>query len=931
VFAGGVARWLGVSVERAPELDRAMLTSVPYAMKAAEAESLAGHAASDFVTQEQLAALSAPAGSPAPAFRPETGGTVTGSGTDGTVPLWTGALTQGNSEIVQVGSDIGINEATPTAMLDVGGSENVQGVLGLPAYATATTTAGWRSQLVQFVASAWSTTTNAPVAPTFKLFVDPEANNTATPSGALEFQYQLGSNIANVLAIGSTGLISFAPGQTFPETIKSVSATSPVTAATTAGAVTVGLNTTALETTLNSVYAQLGAANTFTKPITFAPGQTFPGGTGGGTITGITTTSPLTGSGTSGSVALGLNTGALLPAITPPLETTFNTIYPQLSAQNSFTNNNAFSGTISSQGTLNLVSPGVTSSFAPNLNSALLELSANAYNSTEGIPEALNFGWQAVATGGNTGSPGANLELLYGSGSTQPAATGLSIAPSGVVTFASGQTFPGGGGGGGITGITTSSPLTGSGTSGTVNLGLNASVLETTLDAVYPQLNAANTFSTAQTVTTSAVTGLSVAATGGSSTGVSGSGNSYGVYGTSGYTGVYGQSTSGGVGVYGAGAIGVQANGTANGVRSSSSSPGGASVSSDDTSGSGAGVLGASGTVPAVQAGAGVQGSGPNYGVYGAASSNTGIGVAGVSGTSFGVYGDSITPAAGVAGVFGFTSAEHSSNYAISAGNSTWAGVWADTTGTYDPTGNSDPVALVATADDTIAGFFYNNSQFNPTVSAYNSYSGGPTGLFKILRATGSGGTCGIGSGGDLSCTGRMKALVSVGGGARKVETYAMQSPENWMEDFGSGVLQEGVAVIKIDPAFAETVSETADYHVFLTPKADSKGLYVFNETATSFEVRESSGGTSSLSFDYRVVAKRRGYEAQRLTDVTERFNAETARAMPSKATGAPRDPSPQRLSLGTPGTQGTARELPRIHPGALTVGAGHPAPAIHP
>jgi hypothetical protein len=39
--------------------------------------------------------------------------------------------------------------------------------------------------------------------------------------------------------------------------------------------------------------------------------------------------------------------------------------------------------------------------------------------------------------------------------------------------------------------------------------------------------------------------------------------------------------------------------------------------------------------------------------------------------------------------------------------------------------------------------------------------------------------------------------------------------------------------------------------------------------------VRESGGGTSSLSFDYRIVGKRRGYEAQRLVDVTEDFNAE--------------------------------------------------------
>ena len=115
------------------------------------------------------------------------------------------------------------------------------------------------------------------------------------------------------------------------------------------------------------------------------------------------------------------------------------------------------------------------------------------------------------------------------------------------------------------------------------------------------------------------------------------------------------------------------------------------------------------------------------------------------------------------------------------------------------------------------------------------------------------------------------------------------------MEDFGTGTLQRGVATVKIDPAFAETVSNSADYHVFLTPRGDSRGLYVINATPTSFEVRESGGGTSSLSFDYRVVARRRGYEAQRLRDVTESFNQAKARAnQPDMPRLGPMVPSPQ-------------------------------------
>jgi len=154
-FSGGLARWLGISVEQSTELDRVLLASVPYAMKSADAEALAGHAASDFVTQQQLAQLAqdGQSGSGALNVQPDTSGTVTGSGTAGTVPLWTGTLTQGNSKIVQVGSDIGINEATPGSTLDVGGTATIrgattiEGTTTLPPVAPATTTSGYGSQL----------------------------------------------------------------------------------------------------------------------------------------------------------------------------------------------------------------------------------------------------------------------------------------------------------------------------------------------------------------------------------------------------------------------------------------------------------------------------------------------------------------------------------------------------------------------------------------------------------------------------------------------------------------------------------------------------------------------------------------------------------------------------------------------------------------
>jgi hypothetical protein len=132
------------------------------------------------------------------------------------------------------------------------------------------------------------------------------------------------------------------------------------------------------------------------------------------------------------------------------------------------------------------------------------------------------------------------------------------------------------------------------------------------------------------------------------------------------------------------------------------------------------------------------------------------------------------------------------------------------------------------------------------------------------------GGYCTVDVNGNLKCSGTISDVVKLEDGSRKVALHSIESPENWFEDFGSGQLSNGAAVVSLEPTFAQTVNTSVDYHVFLTPKGDSRGLYVTNETATSFEVREQGGGTSSIAFDYRIVAKRKGFENVRLEDKTK-------------------------------------------------------------
>jgi hypothetical protein len=51
------------------------------------------------------------------------------------------------------------------------------------------------------------------------------------------------------------------------------------------------------------------------------------------------------------------------------------------------------------------------------------------------------------------------------------------------------------------------------------------------------------------------------------------------------------------------------------------------------------------------------------------------------------------------------------------------------------------------------------------------------------------------------------------------------------------------------------------------------------------FEVHELGGGTSTIGFDYRIMAKRTGHEGEHLVDVQER----KARACAEQAAKAPK------------------------------------------
>lgn len=120
---------------------------------------------------------------------------------------------------------------------------------------------------------------------------------------------------------------------------------------------------------------------------------------------------------------------------------------------------------------------------------------------------------------------------------------------------------------------------------------------------------------------------------------------------------------------------------------------------------------------------------------------------------------------------------------------------------------------------------------------------------------------------GNTWAPGSKSALVKTASHGRRL-LYAMESAEVWFEDLGTARLTNGEATVTFDPIFAETVNLEEDYHVFVTPLAQEPViLFVTAKTSAGFTVRGVTldGKPAQCSFDYRVVAKRLGYEHLRL------------------------------------------------------------------
>jgi hypothetical protein len=175
-----------------------------------------------------------------------------------------------------------------------------------------------------------------------------------------------------------------------------------------------------------------------------------------------------------------------------------------------------------------------------------------------------------------------------------------------------------------------------------------------------------------------------------------------------------------------------------------------------------------------------------------------------------------------------------------------------------------------------------------------------------VYGETGSKTGFGVFCSGNFAATGTKAAAVPFPDGTVRA-LYCVESPECWFEDFGSAQLVDGVVQVPLDPDFAATV-RTDQYYVFVEPEADCHGLYVTAKDSQGFTVRELQGGTATIPFSYRVVARRKDVEAPRFAEVD----------LPSRLS-TPADRRPARGGDGV-------RTRKRVGGGMLDAAASRPA-----
>jgi len=188
-----------------------------------------------------------------------------GSGKTNFITMWLNSTTLGSSKVFQTAT----------------GATAFGSTLSMPSLGTATTAAGFNSQVFDSAASVFSHSAGVPTTAHFQWLTEPVGNNTATPSGKFNLRFALGTgapvetgvSFSNAGAITAKRLVSTVTTGTAPFTVTSTTQVP-------------NLNVSFLGGLGASAYARLAAANTFTGSQSVIGNLSATGNITGGSFSG---------------------------------------------------------------------------------------------------------------------------------------------------------------------------------------------------------------------------------------------------------------------------------------------------------------------------------------------------------------------------------------------------------------------------------------------------------------------------------------------------------------------------------------------------------------------------------------------------------------------------------------------------------------------
>jgi hypothetical protein len=495
IFAAGEAHWLGVRPDGQPEQPRILLLSVAYALKAADSDMLGGRPASAFVladsqdspAQQASNAASGPSlqagpwaaipfAASLPQVQPPPAScaaiTSDGTATANHLSKFTTPCNLENSAIFESGGNVGIGNANPAGPLDVSGNAFFRGPLSAEGGAVmtpsgvATTTQAYISNPFDQEVSVFNATLLRSTDYLFRWQGEPVGNNTTNTGATLHLLYGVPGHVEETgLSLAKTGILTFAPGQTFPGlgTVTSIATGTGLTGGpiTSSGTISIpagGITNNLLANSAITVTAGSGLSGGGTVGL-------------GGTIT-LTNSSPGSG-GTVSSIATGTGlTGG-------PITKTGTISIPAGGITNNLLANSAIKVTagsgLSGGGTVGLGGTVTLTNSAPSSGGTVTSIATGSGLTGGPISKT---GTISIPAGGITNN------LLANSAITVKAGSGLSgggvVGLGGTVTLTNSAPSLGGT----VTSIATGTGLTGGPVTGSGTLSLNT----TFTDGRYLQL-----------------------------------------------------------------------------------------------------------------------------------------------------------------------------------------------------------------------------------------------------------------------------------------------------------------------------------------------------------------------------------------------------------------------------------------------------------